>query len=503
MKHIYLSIIFIFLTLSMYSQVIDYPLVKTSGTGETTINNFDYSHHSNYTRRIVKLTAKWKLTTLFGEPVIDGIFKWVAASNTPANYLDYRDCILLECSPVKSIGYSVYIKLSPTVPKSGEGYGYNTPGSPSWANVFCTRKGEDMTREIPAFTAATAKAIWKNGFRVTGIVLTRIGGSDGYLQAGKNNNSDNTAAQNDLKQKEAIEQQKQLSQQAKDKYNALKSPYTLNVNNRDTISEASLQAIKAINPYFQNGMLIVSSVNNGKVISKTNTVNANLQLAEGWNTLRIAIKGDNYNLKDSLRVYYKKDGRFGRMTDQQGNVYRTVKIGNQVWMAENLRTTIYNDGSEILHISNNEAWDNTKEGAYCNYDNNNFSKYIKGCLYNYRCVRTNKLAPKGWHIPTKIEWEILINFIGGKEIAGAKLKENGSNQWNESNISSTNEYGFTALPSGFRNDGGDYYSKGAYFWWSFNGSEKFIPFYVYSNQNEIGSAGYWANSGCSVRCVKD
>lgn len=81
-------------------------------------------------------------------------------------------------------------------------------------------------------------------FRVTGIVLTRIGGSDGYLQAGKNNNSDNATAQNDLKQKEAIEQQKQLSQQAKDKYNALKSPYTLNVNNRDTISEASLQAIK-------------------------------------------------------------------------------------------------------------------------------------------------------------------------------------------------------------------------------------------------------------------
>lgn len=297
----------------MYSQANYYPLVKTSGAGETTLNNFDYSHHSNYTMRIVRLTAKWKLTTLFGEPVIDGIFKWVAASNTPANYLDYRDCILLECSPVKSTGYSVYIKLTPTVPKSGEGYGYNTPGSPSWANVFCTRKGQDITHEIPGFTANTAKAIWKNGFRVTGIVLTRTGGSDGYLQAKKNNNSgnlsnisENTATQNDPKQKEAIEQQKQLSQQAKDKYNALKSPYTLNVNNRDTISETNFHVLKNINPYFKDGVFTINSVSNGKVISNINTVNANLKLAEGWNMLRIAIKGDNYDIKDSVMVYYKK-----------------------------------------------------------------------------------------------------------------------------------------------------------------------------------------------------
>jgi uncharacterized protein (TIGR02145 family) len=487
MKRIYLSIILICIALSTYSQATYYPLVKTSGAGETSISNFNYSHHTNYTMRITKLTAKWKLTTLFGEPVIDGIFKWVAGSNTPANYLDYRDCILLECSPVKSTGYSVYIKLTPTVPKSGEAYGYNTPGSPSWANVFCTRKGQDMTREIPGFTANTAKAIWKNGFRVTGIVLTRIGGSDGYLQAGKNNNSDNTATQNDPKQKEAIEQQKQLSQQDKDKYNALKSPYTLNVNNRDTVSEASLQALKAINPYFQNGMLIVSSVNNGKVISKTNTVNANVQLAEGWNMLRIAIKGDNYYLNDSVRVYYKKDGRFGKMTDQQGNVYKTVKIGNQVWMAENLRFK-------------------APLGCWA-YNNDESNVKIYGYLYNWKTAMN--VCPQGWHLPSKAEWEVLAKALGGEDIAGAVMK-NTNDEYKD--LSGTNNRGINALLGGYRNSSGFYHLTSEGGWWcstkSSTSSVYKISLYNSLYKNLQTKVNFYTTSdlnetGLSVRCIKD
>ncbi len=118
-----------------------------------------------------------------GEPVIDGVFKWEAGARAPSDYLDYRDCVLLECSPKKRVGYMVYIKITPTVPKSGEGYGYNTPGSPSWQDVFCARNGEPMNTKVPSFNGKTAKDIWKNGFYVTGVVLIRQGGNDGFLEA--------------------------------------------------------------------------------------------------------------------------------------------------------------------------------------------------------------------------------------------------------------------------------------------------------------------------------
>lgn len=503
--------------------------VFSQGSGEITVypNHF-YHGHQNY-GEIKNLTIKWNFRTLFGEPVIDGVFKWEAGSNTPSDFLDYRDYVLLKCAPVKmsvANGHilSFYIAVTPTVPRAGEGYGFNTPGSPSWNDVFIhslweKRQGENKYRldinYLPYKTVGDyAKAIWKGGFKVIDAELVRAGGLDADKTTKSNSSSDNdvrnapenTTTQNDLKQREAIDRQKQLTQQAKDKYKALKKPYILNIINRDTVSEASLQLLKAINPYFQNGILALSSVSNGKVISKANTVNVNLQLAEGWNTLRIALKGENYNLKDSLRVYYKKDGRFGRMTDQQGNVYKTVKIGNQVWMAENLRTTIYNDGSEILNISNNEAWHDAKEGAYCNYKNNESYKNVYGHIYNYWAIRTNILAPKGWHIPSVEEWENLINFLGGNNVTGTKLKEVGITHWNNSNVQATNETGFTAVPAGARNNDGVFggiFDQAA--WWCFNGQKTgYLSYYsIRSDSQSLNKNACYPEVGMSIRCIKD
>ena len=116
MKSFYLVAVFFLMSLNIFSQATYYPLVNGSGEGESTITDFNYSHHTNYMMRIINLTVKWKLFTLFGEPVVDGVFKWKAASDTPNDYLDYRDYVLLECYSEKNFlngARIIYLKLNP------------------------------------------------------------------------------------------------------------------------------------------------------------------------------------------------------------------------------------------------------------------------------------------------------------------------------------------------------------------------------------------------------
>jgi len=474
----------------------------SQSSGELTVYPNHFYHSPQNYGEIKNLTVKWSFRTLFGEPVIDGVFKWEAGSNTPVDFLDYRDYVLLKCAPIKmsvANGHilSFYIAITPTVPRAGEGYGFNTPGSPAWNDVFINslwdkRQGENKYRldinYLPYKTVGDyAKAIWKGGFKVIDAELVRAGGldADKTIKSNTSSNDDfwntpeNTTTQNDLKQKEAIDRQKQLTQQAKNKYNALKKPFTLNVTNRDTVSEASLQVLKAINPYFQNSLLTLSSVSNGKVISIVNAVNANLQLTEGWNTLRIAIKGDSYNLKDSVRVYYKKDGRFGRMTDQQGNVYKTVKIGNQVWMAENLRFK-------------------ASSGCWA-YDNDESNVKIYGYLYDWNTAIS--VCPPGWHLPSKAEWVSLIETLGGKEIAKTSMKS--ATGWNENG---NNSSGFCALSGGcyshYYDNTVEYKYIGSYASWWCSGSSN-----TYGDCISLSmkwSFGAWEKQGgLSVRYIKN
>ena len=101
----------------------------------------------------------------------------------------------------------------------------------------------------------------------------------------------------------------------------------------------------------------------------------------------------------------------GTVKDADGNKYNTVKIGNQVWMVENLKTTKYNDGTEILNVTSDTQWANLTTGAYCNYDNLESNAEIYGRLYNWYAVNTGKLAPAGWHVPTDDDWIILENYL--------------------------------------------------------------------------------------------
>jgi len=149
-----------------------------------------------------------------------------------------------------------------------------------------------------------------------------------------------------------------------------------------------------------------------------------------------------------------------QLRDMDGNVYQTVRIGTQIWMAENLRTTKYNDGTPIPEIKENKAWADTKTGAFSWY-NNDSSAYDKlyGKLYNWYAIDSGKLALAGWRVPTDEDWDILIKHLGGEKEAGAKMKVIGAVHWQNPNTGANNESGFSALP-GYRADSGGFWGIG-------------------------------------------
>jgi len=140
----------------------------------------------------------------------------------------------------------------------------------------------------------------------------------------------------------------------------------------------------------------------------------------------------------------------GTVKDVDGNVYKTVQIGNQVWMAENLKTTHYRDGSPIPNVREDAAWNGLSSGAYCDYANDTANAAVYGRLYNHFAVADGRqLAPRGWHIPSEAEWAALEQVLGGDTVANPTLKEAGNAHYTRRN-SATNESGFTALPGGVR-----------------------------------------------------
>lgn len=195
------------------------------------------------------------------------------------------------------------------------------------------------------------------------------------------------------------------------------------------------------------------------------------------------------------------------VTDQDGNKYNTIKIGNQIWMSENLKTTTYRNGDAIPNITDPTAWYNLTTAAYCDYDNNPANSSTYGKLYNWHAVHSGQLCPAGWHIPTEAEWNILETFLGEESLAGGKLKEKNFIHWQSPNTAATNETGFTGLPGGYRSSTGSFFNLGydGYWWGSETGSDISYARYHYLDFN-IGflleNEDYKVD-GLSVRCIKD
>ena len=183
--------------------------------------------------------------------------------------------------------------------------------------------------------------------------------------------------------------------------------------------------------------------------------------------------------------------------DINGNVYKTVKIGKQMWMAENLRVTHYRNGDPIPCLADDDEWDNN-DGAYCYYNNDttNIRKY--GMLYNWFAVDDSRnLAPKGWHVPTDSEWQVLVEFLGGDGLAGGKMQI----------TVAKNESGFSARPAGYRYNHGVFDGLGTnpYFWSSTesNGGNAWHRYLYFDNSNVYRDDSGWKQAGYSVRCVAD
>jgi uncharacterized protein (TIGR02145 family) len=192
------------------------------------------------------------------------------------------------------------------------------------------------------------------------------------------------------------------------------------------------------------------------------------------------------------------------VTDIDGNVYHVVTIGTQVWLAENLKTTHYNDGTPIPNVTDT-SWNNLKTGAYCNYNNSSSNSDTYGRLYNwYAATSSHNICPKGWHVPTDSEWTVLDNYLGGDNVAGGKLKETGTTHWQSPNTGATNETGFSALPGGlFAGTSGNIGVDGV--WWSSTAFRSFDSWYwdTHYSSSALSRSNYGNTIGLSIRCVKD
>lgn len=201
----------------------------------------------------------------------------------------------------------------------------------------------------------------------------------------------------------------------------------------------------------------------------------------------------------------KNNDKANTFTDpRDGTVYKTVNIGNQVWMAENLKylpgVAGPGTGSQTIPYYYVYGYDGTNIAdakATANY-----STY--GVLYNWEAAIA--ACPTGWHLPGDAEWTELTDYLGGSDISGGKLKETDTTHWNSPNEGASNETGFTALPGGFRDIGGTFYNVGGYgLWWS---TSEYYSDYIWFRLlgydfGDVGRIHGNKEVGFSVRCVRD
>jgi uncharacterized protein (TIGR02145 family) len=215
------------------------------------------------------------------------------------------------------------------------------------------------------------------------------------------------------------------------------------------------------------------------------------------NALNILIK----ILALTLLISCEKDKKSGLPRDIDGNVYDTIVIGTQTWFKENLKTTNYKNGDPIYLVTDNYKWSTWQIGAYCWYDNDPNYKETYGALYNHKAASSDLLCPDGWHVATKEEWSLLIEYLGGQFYAGGKLKETGTMHWISESENTTNESGFTALPGGCRDLDGIFQDLRKHGYWWMSGINRYVTVH-YSNQMS-GEGSCNGIAGYSVRCIKD
>ena len=195
---------------------------------------------------------------------------------------------------------------------------------------------------------------------------------------------------------------------------------------------------------------------------------------------------------------------YGNMTDQQGNVYKTIVIGGQEWMAENLKTSIYRNGEDIANVTYGNQWGGLTTGAWCYHNNDSQYECPYGKLYNWFAVADPRgLCPSGWHLPSYSEWGTLTNSLN-TNIAGGKMKSTGLQYWLETNYNATNESGFSGLPGGWRfKDTFEEINASGYWWSSTELGDRGMSICMERHTDALRAPQFKKETGLSVRCVKD
>lgn len=212
---------------------------------------------------------------------------------------------------------------------------------------------------------------------------------------------------------------------------------------------------------------------------------------------------------------------YGTLKDIEDNIYKTIHIGNQEWMAENLRSTRLNDGSLIPLVEDDESWSKLLTPGYCWFQNNEgYFRNMYGAYYNWYTVNTGIICPTGWHVPSEDDWKLLKMSLGMSEdqatqyfgsagtVEGSKMKESGTVNWVTESIEANNESGFTAIPGGFRSVGpSEYLWEGvSASWWSSTSREVSVAWThgVSFDESRISRSDMAIKSdGMNIRCLKN
>ncbi len=297
-----------------------------------------------------------------------------------------------------------------------------------------------------------------------------------------------------------------------------KGIYVLSLSNKSScfstqiVSLSSLNSSPALSLKSDNGVFLTSQ----RKASEKNLIQMPYDDGE---VLLITAYSGNYTTVSALIPAgdVEVNSEFVACTDNDGNHYAVVPIGTQIWMAENLKSTTYNDGTSIDYWQTG-SWSSANP-AFTWYNDTPFTGDSTGCinayglLYNWYAVDSvsngNKnICPAGWHIPTDSEWLTLQNFSGGQLTAGGNLKETGTSHWVTPNTGASNESGFTALPTGYRLWNGTFLNNGYYsYWWSRTpdiSNPNFAWYFgCYYDNSSFDANSYDKKSAFAVRCIRD
>jgi uncharacterized protein (TIGR02145 family) len=264
----------------------------------------------------------------------------------------------------------------------------------------------------------------------------------------------------------------------------------------------SLRLIKSASGNFKSSPNIEK--NSGSLIQ--------MQYYAGERLLLKSFAGPHIHIKSMIPAENELvNFEFFPCVDGDGNHYPVTTIGTQMWMAENLKTTSYQNGDPIPNITEGPVWINLTTGGYCAYGNNSSNPSDYGYLYNWFAVDdTRDVCPAGWHVPQDSQWSVLTDHLGGQSVAGGKLKETGTAHWKSPNTGATNLYGFSAVGGGYRWHNSDAFSSinALGYWWSSteggtNATSTAWIRRMHDHNIAVDRINYDKRYGFSVRCLKD